>query len=70
MVEPTLATIVTDPKVMGSGAARSVLAIIQGEEPPVQPDPELTFSFRAGGSLAFPAAWKKGRRKGCNRFAV
>ena len=59
MVEPTLATIVTDPKVMGSGAARSVLAIIQGVEPPVQPDPELTFSFRAGGSLAFPAAERK-----------
>ena len=59
MVEPTLATIVTDPKIMGSGAARSVLAIIKGEEPPVQPDPELTFSFRPGGSLAFPAHGRK-----------
>lgn len=56
MVEPTLATIVTDPKVMGSGAASTVLSAINGVAAPVQPDPELTFSFRAGGSLASPAA--------------
>lgn len=63
MVEPTLATIVTDPKGMGSGAARTVLTTIKGEEAPIQPVPELTFSFRAGGSLAFPAAERKGDEK-------
>ncbi len=56
MVEPSLATIVTDPKMMGSGAARTVLSAINGAVAPVQPDPKLTFSFRAGGSLASPAA--------------
>lgn len=52
MVEPTLATIVTDPKTMGSGAARTVLSIINKTPAPVLPDPEQTFSFRTGGSLA------------------
>lgn len=56
MVEPSLATIVTDPKMMGRGAARTVLSVINGTSAPVLPDPKLTFSFRAGGSLAFPAA--------------
>jgi DNA-binding LacI/PurR family transcriptional regulator len=52
MVEPSLATIVTDPKMMGGGAARTVLSIINGTKPPDLPDPDLSFSFRAGGSLA------------------
>lgn len=52
MVEPTLATIATNPKVMGSGAARTVLSVINGTPAPRLPDRERTFSFRAGGSLA------------------
>ena len=56
MVEPSLATIVTDPKMMGSGAAETVLSVINGKPPPEQPAPEMSFSFRAGGSLAPPAA--------------
>ena len=56
MVEPSLATIATDPKAMGSGAARTVLSVINGDPPPDQPAPELSFSFRDGGSLAPPAA--------------
>lgn len=56
MVEPTLATIATDPKAMGRGAAQTVLSGIKGLAPPQQPAPELSFSFRDGGSLAPPAA--------------
>lgn len=56
MVEPSLATIVTNPKSMGNGAARTVLSVLNGTPAPVLPDPELTFSFRTGGSLAAPAA--------------
>lgn len=52
MVEPTLATIATDPKMMGSGAARTVLSIINSTPIPTLPNPEQTFSFRTGGSLA------------------
>jgi len=60
MVEPSLATIVTDPKMMGSGAARTVLSIINGTPAPVLPDPEQTFSFRTGGSLAPLSAERAG----------
>jgi len=56
MVDPSLATIVTNPKLMGSGAAGTVLALINKTEAPVQPGPDSSFSFRAGGSLAPPAA--------------
>ena len=56
MVEPSLATIVTDPREMGSGAARTVLSVINDDPPPNQPAPESSFSFRDGGSLAPPAA--------------
>lgn len=56
MVEPSLATIVTDPRMMGSGAARTVLSVIASKQPPNLPDPKTTFSFRAGGSLASAAA--------------
>jgi DNA-binding LacI/PurR family transcriptional regulator len=52
MVEPSLATIVTDPRMMGSGAAKTVLSAINGTPLPEQPDPKFSFSFRAGGSLA------------------
>jgi len=55
MVEPSLATIVTDPKLMGAGAARTVLSIIDESPAPDLPDPNKTFSFRDGGSLASPA---------------
>ena len=55
MVEPSLATIVTDPKLMGAGAARTVLSIIDEGPAPDLPDPNKTFSFRDGGSLASPA---------------
>lgn len=56
MVEPSLATIVTDPRAMGCGAARTVLSVINNDPLPDQPAPELSFSFRDGGSLAPPAA--------------
>ncbi len=52
MVEPSLATIVTDPKMLGAGAGKSVLSVINQTPPPDFPDPDLSFSFRAGGSLA------------------
>lgn len=55
MVEPNLATVVTDPRAMGEGAARTVLARLAGETPPAGPDPARTFSFRQGGSLGPPA---------------
>lgn len=64
MVEPSLATIVTDPKMLGSGAAETVLSIINGNRPPKQPEPDLSFSFRAGGSLAPPAAERTDGEKG------
>ncbi len=56
MVEPSLATIVTDPKLMGGGAAETVLSIINDMPRPEQPTSDLSFHFRAGGSLAPPAA--------------
>ena len=52
MVEPSLATIVTDPKMLGAGAGKTVISVIDGTAPPDTPDPDQTFSFRAGGSLA------------------
>ncbi len=54
MVEPHLATIETDPRAMGEGAIRSVLARLLGSQPPDQPDPADTFGFRPGGSLGPP----------------
>jgi DNA-binding LacI/PurR family transcriptional regulator len=52
MVEPTLATIVTEPKLMGSGAAATVISAINGQTLPDLQDPSLSFSFRPGGTLA------------------
>jgi DNA-binding LacI/PurR family transcriptional regulator len=63
MVEPSLATIATDPKMMGSGAARTVLSFINNTPTPDLPDPKTTFSFRAGGSLASAAAEREDGKK-------
>ena len=52
MVEPSLATIVTDPGLLGAGAGKSVLSRINGVPLTEFHDPELSFSFRSGGSLA------------------
>ena len=52
MVEPTLATIVTEPKMLGAGAGRTVLSFINKTDVPKPPYAHQTFSFRAGGSLA------------------
>lgn len=52
MVEPSLATIATTPRVLGTGAGKTVLSMIDGSAPPNVPQKEQTFSFRAGGSLA------------------
>ena len=52
MVEPTLATIVTEPKMLGAGAGRTVLSFINKTDIPKPPSANQTFNFRAGGSLA------------------
>ena len=52
MVEPTLATIVTEPKMLGAGAGRTVLSFINKTDVPKPPSADQTFNFRAGGSLA------------------
>ena len=54
MVEPSLATVVTDPRMLGHGAAQTVLSVINKSELPDQPDPNFSFSFRHGGSLTHP----------------
>ncbi|WP_274425302.1 LacI family DNA-binding transcriptional regulator [Chelativorans sp. YIM 93263] len=54
MVEPNLATVITNPQAIGRGAASTVLAQLTGAAAPEQPDPAETFSFRSGGSLASP----------------
>jgi DNA-binding LacI/PurR family transcriptional regulator len=52
MVEPTLATIVTDPKMLGAGAGKAVLSFINKTEVLKPPPAYQTFNFRAGGSIA------------------
>ena len=52
MVEPSLATIATDPRMLGFYAGETVLSMINGSALPSMPDTHQTFSFRAGGSLA------------------
>lgn len=52
MTDPTLATIETEPKRMGQGAARSVLASLSDDDAHTRSDIEISFSFRPGGSLA------------------
>ncbi|MEL0226757.1 MAG: substrate-binding domain-containing protein, partial [Flavobacteriaceae bacterium] len=56
MVEPSLATISTEPKILGAGAGRTVLSLIDNTSVPSSPSAEQTFKFRAGGSLAFLGA--------------
>jgi DNA-binding LacI/PurR family transcriptional regulator len=56
MVEPSLATIETDPKLMGSGAAATVLSALNGEPPAEFQDHGPSFKFRPGGSLASRSA--------------
>ncbi len=54
IIEPNLATVVTDPHGMGRGAAQTVLAALAGEKPPCKPAPDLSFHFRPGGTLCPP----------------
>jgi len=54
LVDPHLATIETNPRIMGRGAVATVLARLQDRLPPGQPDPGTTFRFRPGGSLGPP----------------
>ena len=56
MVEPSLATISTDPRMLGTYAGDTVLSMINGSALPSMPDTYQTFSFRDGGSLAPLAA--------------
>lgn len=64
MVEPNLATIVTDPMAMGLGAARSVLAQLEDDVAAPQPlDPKDTFRFRTGGSLGPSSSGKSDDRE-------
>ena len=70
MVEPSLATIVTNPKLMGAGAASTVLSVLNGTPAPQLPEPNSTFSFRTGGSLAKPGSRKRGRQKVHSPFVV
>ena len=51
MIEPSLATIETTPRVLGAGASNTILSMIDGSALPELPKKEQTFSFRAGGSL-------------------
>lgn len=52
MIEPSLATIETEPKRIGHVAAGIVLSAIKGEQASTQRDPRLSFKFRHGDSLA------------------
>ena len=51
MVEPSLATIQTSPRALGAGASQTILALIDGSEPPEKLKKYQTFSFRDGESL-------------------
>lgn len=59
MVSPTLATIETRPSFLAAGASRTVLSKIDGTAHPEIPDPDHTFVFRSGGSLAPLAAERR-----------
>ena len=56
MVEPSLATISTEPKILGAGAGKTVLSLIDKTSAPSPPSADQTFNFRAGGSLAYLGA--------------
>ncbi len=58
IVEPNLATVVTDPHAMGEGATRTVLAGLAGKPLPHAPAPALSYEFRSGGSLGTPRTAK------------
>lgn len=51
MIDPTLATIATEPRALGAGASKTILSLIDGSTPPELPSKDQTFSFRDGGSL-------------------
>ena len=57
MTDPSLATVETDPHRMGQAAAQTVLSGLAGDRIPAR-NTEVSFRFRAGGSLARPAAEK------------
>lgn len=52
LVQPSLATIETVPRALGTGAGKTVLALINGSVAPNQLMKKQRFSFRTGGSLA------------------
>ena len=56
MVEPSLATISTEPKILGAGAGKTVLSLIDKTSALSPPSADQTFNFRAGGSLAYLGA--------------
>ena len=51
IVQPSLATIQTSPRVLGTGAGQTILALIDGSEIPEKLNKYQTFSFRDGESL-------------------
>jgi DNA-binding LacI/PurR family transcriptional regulator len=59
MIEPSLATIATEPRALGAGASQTILSMIDGSTRPELPLREQTFSFRTGGSLMPLAAESK-----------
>lgn len=63
MVEPNLATVVTNPKAMGEGAACTVLARLNASSAPRPPAADQTFHFRSGGSLGPPPPGKTDGRE-------
>lgn len=63
MVEPSLATIQTSPRALGAGASQTILALIDGSEPPDKLQKYQTFSFRDGESLMPCRAESKGGGK-------
>ena len=52
LIEPSLATIATDPRMLGGGAGETILSMINGTALPQTPSTDQTFRFRDGGSLA------------------
>jgi DNA-binding LacI/PurR family transcriptional regulator len=63
MVEPNLATVVTDPRAMGTGAARTVLAGLAGQPAPKILESGKSFEFRAGGTLGPSSSGKADDRE-------
>ena len=55
LIEPSLATVVTDPRAMGRGAAAALIEAIETGQAPIAPTAGLPFEFRRGGSLCPPA---------------